>query len=127
MFVKPLTVLGFIQTMREEGHTALVHAAAASNLGQMLVKACVAAATEAASIADSIWVVSRPPPIGSKARMLMMRPQRRALDAAEGRSTSRGCKPDAGCEAFGTKPLTERPPSTQALRQQIRTPASVKY
>lgn len=42
MFANPLTVLGFIETMREEGHTALVHAAAASNLGQMLVKACVA-------------------------------------------------------------------------------------
>ena len=42
MFVNPLTVLGFIETMRDEGHSALVHAAAASNLGQMLVKACLA-------------------------------------------------------------------------------------
>jgi len=39
-FVNPLTVLGFIETMRREGHTALVHTAAASNLGQMLVKLC---------------------------------------------------------------------------------------
>ncbi len=42
MFVNPLTVLGFIATMRDEGHSALVHAAAASNLGQMLTKACLA-------------------------------------------------------------------------------------
>jgi len=39
-FVNPLTVLGMLGTMRLEGHTALVHTAAASNLGQMLVKAC---------------------------------------------------------------------------------------
>ena len=40
-FVNPLTVLGMVGTMRLEGHTALVHTAAASNLGQMLVKLCV--------------------------------------------------------------------------------------
>ena len=40
-FVNPLTVLGMVGTMRMEGHTALVHTAAASNLGQMLVKVCV--------------------------------------------------------------------------------------
>lgn len=41
-FVNPLTALGMIGTMRREGHTALVHTAAASNLGQMLCKACLA-------------------------------------------------------------------------------------
>ena len=40
-FVNPLTVLGMVGTMRLEGHTALVHTAAASNLGQMLIKLCV--------------------------------------------------------------------------------------
>jgi NADPH:quinone reductase len=40
-FVNPLTVLGMVGTMRAEGHTALVHTAAASNLGQMLVKLCL--------------------------------------------------------------------------------------
>ena len=35
-FVNPLTTLGMVETMRREGHTALVHTAAASNLGQML-------------------------------------------------------------------------------------------
>ena len=39
-FVNPLTVLGMIETMRDEGHTAIVHTAAASQLGQMLVRAC---------------------------------------------------------------------------------------
>ena len=39
-FVNPLTVLGMVETMRAEGHRALVHTAAASNLGQMLVKLC---------------------------------------------------------------------------------------
>mgnify|MGYP000114736328 CR=1 FL=1 len=41
-FVNPLTSLSFLETMRLEGHTALVHTAAASNLGQMLVKICQA-------------------------------------------------------------------------------------
>ena len=40
-FVNPLTVLGMVGTMRLDGHTALAHTAAASNLGQMLVKLCV--------------------------------------------------------------------------------------
>ncbi|HEY2752901.1 zinc-binding dehydrogenase [Phenylobacterium sp.] len=40
-FVNPLTALGMVATMRAEGHTALVHTAAASNLGQMLNKICL--------------------------------------------------------------------------------------
>ena len=39
-FVNPLTALSMVETMRAEGHTALVHTAAASNLGQMLNKVC---------------------------------------------------------------------------------------
>ena len=39
-FVNPLTALGMLETMRHEGHSALVHTAAASNLGQMLVELC---------------------------------------------------------------------------------------
>jgi NADPH2:quinone reductase len=41
-FVNPLTALGMVETMRMEGHTALVHTAAASNLGQMLNRICIA-------------------------------------------------------------------------------------
>ncbi|MGJ4996045.1 zinc-binding dehydrogenase [Bradyrhizobium sp. HKCCYLS3077] len=40
-FVNPLTSLGMTETMKREGHTALVHTAAASNLGQMLNKICL--------------------------------------------------------------------------------------
>lgn len=39
-FVNPLTALGMVETMKREGHTALVHTAAASNLGQMLNRIC---------------------------------------------------------------------------------------
>lgn len=42
LFVNPLTALGFVETMRAEGHKAIVHAPAASNLGQMLVRICKA-------------------------------------------------------------------------------------
>jgi NADPH:quinone reductase-like Zn-dependent oxidoreductase len=41
-FVNPLTALGMVETMRMEGHTGLVHTAAASALGQMLNKICLA-------------------------------------------------------------------------------------
>ncbi len=40
LFVNPMTALSMVETMRAEGHSALVHTAAASNLGQMLVKIC---------------------------------------------------------------------------------------
>lgn len=40
-FVNPLTALGMVETMRAEGHSALVHTAAASNLGQMLNRICL--------------------------------------------------------------------------------------
>jgi NADPH:quinone reductase len=40
-FVNPLTALGMVETMRMEGHAALVHTAAASNLGQMLNRLCI--------------------------------------------------------------------------------------
>lgn len=40
-FVNPLTALGFVETMRAEGFTAIVHTAAASNLGQMLNRTCL--------------------------------------------------------------------------------------
>ena len=39
-FVNPLTALAFVETMKMENHAALVNTAAASNLGQMLVKIC---------------------------------------------------------------------------------------
>ena len=41
-FINPLTALGMVETMRREGHRALVHTAAASNLGQMLNRLCIA-------------------------------------------------------------------------------------
>ena len=41
-FVNPLTALGMVETMREEGFSGLMHTAAASNLGQMLQKICIA-------------------------------------------------------------------------------------
>jgi NADPH:quinone reductase len=40
-FVNPLTALGMVETMKREGHKALVHTAAASNLGQMLNRICL--------------------------------------------------------------------------------------
>lgn len=41
-FVNPLTALGMVETARSEGHTAIVQTAAASNLGQILLRVCLA-------------------------------------------------------------------------------------
>ena len=49
-FVNPMTALSFVETMRAEGHSAIVHTAAASNLGQMLVKICGADAVPLVNI-----------------------------------------------------------------------------
>jgi len=49
-FVNPLTALGMVETMKAEGHTALVHTAAASNLGQMLNKICVTDGVELVNV-----------------------------------------------------------------------------
>jgi len=49
-FINPLTSLAMLETMRMEGHTALVHTAAASNLGQMLNRICTADGVELVNI-----------------------------------------------------------------------------
>ncbi|MEZ9142670.1 MULTISPECIES: zinc-binding dehydrogenase [unclassified Shewanella] len=41
-FINPLTALAMVETMRAEGHKGIIHAAAASNLGQMLNRICIA-------------------------------------------------------------------------------------
>lgn len=53
-FVNPLTALCFLETMRAEGHKAIVHTAAASNLGQMLNHICQADGV------DLVNIVRRP-------------------------------------------------------------------
>jgi NADPH2:quinone reductase len=52
-FINPLTALGMVETMRREGHRALVHAPAASNLGQMLVRICAKDGIELVNIVRS--------------------------------------------------------------------------
>jgi NADPH2:quinone reductase len=52
-FVNPLTALAMVETMRLEGHSALVHTAAASNLGQMLNKICLQDGVELVNIVRS--------------------------------------------------------------------------
>ncbi len=52
-FVNPLTALSMVETMRLEGHTALVHTAAASNLGQMLNRICQADGVQLVNIVRS--------------------------------------------------------------------------
>ncbi|MCC7267887.1 MAG: zinc-binding dehydrogenase [Caulobacteraceae bacterium] len=52
-FVNPMTALAMVETMRMEGHKALVHTAAASNLGQMLVKLCLEEGVDLVNIVRS--------------------------------------------------------------------------
>jgi len=53
-FVNPLTALGMVETMRREGHKALVHTAAASNLGQMLNRVCLADGVELLNVVRKV-------------------------------------------------------------------------
>ncbi|HEX7820555.1 MAG TPA: zinc-binding dehydrogenase [Sphingobium sp.] len=53
LFVNPLTALSMVEVLRREGHTALIHTAAASNLGQMLVRLCLADGIELVNIVRS--------------------------------------------------------------------------
>ena len=65
-FVNPLTALGFLETMRLDGHTAIVHTAAASNLGQMLQKICIADGVELVNIVRKPEQVALLKAIGAK-------------------------------------------------------------
>jgi NADPH:quinone reductase-like Zn-dependent oxidoreductase len=63
-FVNPMTVLGMVETMRMENHSALVHTAAASNLGQMLNRLCIEQQIPVVNIArlvPSTSAIRRPP------------------------------------------------------------------
>ncbi len=51
--VNPLTAMAMVGTMRMEGHSALVHTAAASNLGQMLVRYCLSEGVQLVNIVRS--------------------------------------------------------------------------
>src|SRR6266850_6706524 len=65
-FVNPLTALGMVETMRAEGHSALVHTAAASNLGQMLNKICIQGGIGLVNIVRKQEHVDRLKAIGAK-------------------------------------------------------------
>ncbi|HXQ15308.1 MAG TPA: zinc-binding dehydrogenase [Caulobacteraceae bacterium] len=65
-FVNPLTALAMVETMRMEGHTALVHTAAASNLGQMLNKICLKDGVELVNIVRSVEQAALLKGIGAK-------------------------------------------------------------
>ena len=65
-FVNPMTSLAMVETMRNEGHTALVHTAAASNLGQMLVKVCLKDGIELVNIVRSAEQVQLLRGLGAK-------------------------------------------------------------
>lgn len=65
-FVNPLTVLGMVETMRREGHKAIVHTAAASNLGQMLLKLCQAEGIELVTVVRKAEQVALLEGLGAK-------------------------------------------------------------
>ena len=65
-FVNPMTALGMVETMKREGHSALVHTAAASNLGQMLQKVCLKDGISLVNIVRSAEQAALPRDIGAK-------------------------------------------------------------
>ncbi|MGB7406478.1 MAG: zinc-binding dehydrogenase [Pacificimonas sp.] len=73
-FVNPLTALGMTETMKAEGHKALVHTAAASNLGQMLNRICLADGI------DLVCIVRKP----EQAKLLRDAGAKHVVDSSEG-------------------------------------------
>jgi NADPH:quinone reductase len=65
-FVNPLTALSMVENMRRENHTALIHTAAASNLGQMLNKICLKDGVPLVNIVRSAEQVATLRNIGAK-------------------------------------------------------------
>ena len=65
-FVNPLTALGMVETMRREGHRAIVHTAAASSLGQMLVRLCREEAVELVNVVRSETQVQQLKDLGAR-------------------------------------------------------------
>ena len=72
-FVNPLTALGMVETMRREGHSALVHTAAASNLGQMLNRLCIQDQIGLVNIVRNGTAGAGPPAAGREIRMQLER------------------------------------------------------
>lgn len=64
-YINPLTALGFVETMRRERHSALVNTAAASNLGQMLVRICLKDGIPLVNVVRSAAQVARLEEIGA--------------------------------------------------------------
>ena len=65
-FVNPLTALGMTVTMRNEGHSGLIHTAAASNLGQMLNRLCIADGIPLVNVVRTAEHVRRLEALGAK-------------------------------------------------------------
>lgn len=66
MFINPLTALSMVEAMKREGHSALIHTAAASNLGQMLNKICLADGVDLVNIVRSTKQAAILKEIGAK-------------------------------------------------------------
>ena len=86
LFVNPLTALSMVETMRAEGHTALVHTAAASNLGQMLVRICAA---DGIGLVNIVRRASRPGCCASSARSMWSTPHSRTSPTGSPRRSAK--------------------------------------
>jgi NADPH:quinone reductase len=64
-YINPLTALGFVETMRRERHTALVNTAAASNLGQILLRICLKDGIPLVNVVRSAAQVARLEELGA--------------------------------------------------------------
>jgi NADPH:quinone reductase len=82
-FVNPLTALSMLSTMRLEGHTALVHTAAASNLGQMLNRLCIEDGIELVNVVRREEQVAQLKEIGAERVVDSSAPDFRAQLTAE--------------------------------------------
>jgi hypothetical protein len=116
-FVNPLTALGMLSTMRLEGHTALVHTAAASNLGQMLNRLCLADGVQLVNIVRSAEQERVLKALGAERIVNSTAPDFREQLIAAVKTTGA----TLAFDAVGGGPLAGKRPSLQMLRRSIST------
>jgi NADPH:quinone reductase len=120
-FINPLTALGMVETMRREGHTALVHTAAASNLGQMLNRVCLADGIALVNVVRNTKQAGILREIGAKHVLDSTTPTfvsdlTDALAETGATRSAAGHWPRLSCRAWRRPPAARRRPTTAMAR-----------
>ncbi|MBL8774048.1 MAG: zinc-binding dehydrogenase [Phenylobacterium sp.] len=122
-FANPMTALGMVETLRMEGHAALVHTAAASNLGRMLIRLCAADGVELVNVVRSPQQAEELRALGARHVVDTSAPTFQADLAAAVAATDA----TLGFDAVGGGPLTSQILSAMEQAQAAKGGAYSRY